>query len=265
MMMYIRKLCFFNRFKRIYLQITRFTEYNFIKESLLWEDQFRFWTGKKSTAVRTARVLRKLTCKKDFQPDHDQDRAAQYGGPAGKFCPEPFADGQPGDADEEGHGGNDQRAGKGHEKIVIHNGKAHRQRVYGGGDALNEQRVQADSVMRGFLLLVTDALQQHFSADKEKQRQCDPGDPFLKHFKILHHRVHTDPADHGHQRLKETEHTRDAAHLFPFHSWVAQPVGERYGKGVHRQSYAEQYAVKEKLLIPFHLLSLLNRKTQVQS
>ena len=56
----------------------------------------------------------------------------------------------------------------------------------------------------------------------------------------------TDPSEQGHERLKKGKHARNETDLAPLHFGFAKSVGKGDGEGVHRQTDAEQGAVREK-------------------
>ena len=188
---------------------------------------------------------------KDLQPDEDQNGAAQNGRLAGEAGAELPPDDQPRGADDKGDRRDDRRADRRHQRPVLGDGKADRQRVDGGSHPLQKQATAAD----GFRLpavLVADALQQHLAADVGQQTQRDPGDQDGKALEQLHHRVDADPSQQGHQGLKPGEHPCHPKHPFPAHARLIEAVGHRHRKGVHSQAHPQQQTIDEKTQTPFH-------------
>ena len=183
---------------------------------------------------------------KDFKTDKDQDRAAEDSRFSRQSRARLLADSDARKADEEGDGANEQTGKQCLHTIVIGDGKAYRQRVDRGGNALDQQGA---NTCRGLVLLgilAFDALVKHFAADKAQQGESDPRNTLFKCAEDLGNGGYADPADHGHGKLKQRENTRHAAHFAFFHFGFVHTVGERGGEGVHGKTDAEHDACKKE-------------------
>ena len=81
-------------------------------------------------------------------------------------------------------------------EIVVGNGEAYGKGINSGGDALNEQCFQCQTVA-AWTIAAFFAFVDHIAADPTKEDQGNPGDHRLKHLEISHQIMNTEPTDQG--------------------------------------------------------------------
>lgn len=139
-------------------------------------------------------------------------------------------------AEETAEGGD--YADEGNGKVGVRVGKRHRQSdprrqgVDAGRHRLGkDQLISKGRGIAGKFRVseILNGFDKHFSTQKSQKYQ---GDPMVHHFHVLAEGGAGKIADERHQRLKYPETDRRGDQFFPFLR-IADPVGDRYGKGVH--------------------------------
>ena len=97
------------------------------------------------------------------------------------------------------------------------------------------------SVLR-LVLLAGEGLPDHVAADKQQQNKGDPVVILLDITRKLRTKY---PAQKGHQCLKAAEIQSHRQGMAPFDLRHGQPLTDRYGKGIHRQPYADEKQLKK--------------------
>lgn len=181
----------------------------------------------------------------DFDADSDQDDAAENRSFSGKKCAEFFTDLNADRTDDKGDHSDDQGTDRSHQAVIFRNGKSHGQGINGCGNSLQEKSQRAEpgkAVLFFGTVTEPNSFYEHFPSDEQKEQQSNPWNKFLKDREIFDYGMDADPADHWHQKLKDTVGTGNDKRFSAPHVRFLQTIGHGNRKSIHCQSDTQKGA-----------------------